>query len=254
MRTRYLRLPFKSFVAVINAKTVSYCGGFKILIGALVEGSKELCKTIINVLIFILDNEETRCFLRANVELDMIISSFTDAYSKFSGHEDRLSSSSLAIVSLLRTWSGIIYLCVENKFALKSLVDSLRLHHQATREVLLDMFFDIFLVEMPKWYPDFVASSNRVSSNYEDIGGSVFNSLVRLHAGNRRMNMMSQYQSIIFLAFVDVGLVEVLMEVIQDENVNIATRAAILVGELRELSSELIPSSVNVKINVGNVV
>jgi rapamycin-insensitive companion of mTOR len=213
------------------------------------DGSKELCMTIIHVLIFLLDNEETRCFLRPNVELDMIISSFTDAYSKTAGHEERLISSSLAIVAMLRTWAGIVYLCVENKTALKSLVDALCLQHQATREVILEMFFEVFLIEMPKWYPDFVSSSSRVMTNYEEISGTAFNQLVRLYAGNRRMNLINQYQSVVFMAFIDVGLVEALMQVIQDPNKNIATRASILVGELREISSELMPQSANVKIN-----
>lgn len=231
---------------------MAYCGGFKVLVGALMDGSKELCSTIIHVLIFLLDNEETRCFLRPNVELDMIISSFTDAYSKTAGHEDRLHSSSHAIVSLLRTWAGIVYLCVENKSALKSLVDALCLQHKATREVILDMFFEIFQIEMPKWYPEFVSSSSRVTTNHEEISGTAFNQLVRLYAGNRRMNLINQYQSVIVMAFIDVGLVEALMTIIQDPNMNISTRASILVGELRELSSELMPQSanVNVKINV----
>jgi rapamycin-insensitive companion of mTOR len=224
------------------------------LVGAMIDGSKELCQTIIHVLIFLLDNEDTRCFLRPNVELDMIISSFTDAYSKTTGHEDRLYSSSLAIVSMLRTWAGIVYLCVENKSALRSIVDALCLQHQATREVILEMFFEIFLIEMPKWYPDFVSSASRVTTNYEDISGTAFNQLVRLYAGNRRMNLINQYQSILFMAFIDVGLVEALMHVIQDPNKNIATRASILVGELRELSSELMPQSSNVKINVSRLI
>jgi hypothetical protein len=87
-------------------------------------------------------------------------------------------------------------------------------------------------------------------TNYKEISGTAFNQLAMLYMGNRRMNLINQYQSVVFMGFIDVGLVEALMQVIQDPNKNIATRASILVRELREISSELMPQSANVKINV----
>lgn len=240
--------------AVRNAKIVAYCGGIKVLVSSMIDGSRELCNAIVQTMIFLLDNEETRCFLRPRVELDIILSCFTDAYGKSSGNEDRMICASLVIVSLLRTWAGIIYLCVDNKSALKSIVDSLRLQGRSTRIIILEMLFEVFLVDIPKWYPDFVTSTGRVTTNSEEITGAAFNQLVRLYAGNHRMNLITQYQSVLFMAFIDVGLVEALMEVIQDSSKNVATRACILVGELRELSNELLPPSANVKINVWTYV
>ncbi|KAJ3219964.1 hypothetical protein HK099_004488 [Clydaea vesicula] len=239
-------------LAVQNTEIVAFCGGFKILINSLIDGPRELCDSIILAVLFILDNEDTRCYFRPSIELEIIITCFTDSYNYTPGHEDRLVACSRAIVALLKSWIGIIYLCYDNKRALKSLVESLKLPHEETRKILIEMFFEIFLIEMPKWYPEYISSryrSGQYHATSEELSGSGYQHLVNLYPGIKRMNLINQYQSILLATFIDVGLVEALIDIIQDGSKYLVTRATILVGELRELSNELLPQNFNVRIN-----
>lgn len=236
--------------AVRFPKTFSICGGFKVLVGCLLDGPKEVHDCIVFCMLSVLDLEDSRCFIRPSVELEMIMSCFTDAYGRITGHEDRLSACSKAIVFMLKTWSGLIFLCSNNKQALRSLVNSIRLQHEETRKVILEMFYEIFLIEMPKWYPDFISSRHRIINNQSIEEANNHTNVQNIYVSkSRKINLVNQHQSILLAAFIDVGIVEALVETIQNGSKYIATRSTILIGELRELSNDLLPASFNVKIN-----
>ena len=56
--------------------------------------------------------------------------------------------------------------------------------------------------------------------------------------------------SILLMAFVDSGLLEALEHVVQNSNKYVAVRTAILVGELLEMVSQLLPTAYGVKVQV----
>ena len=63
------------------------------------------------------------------------------------------------------------------------------------------------------------------------------------------MSLLDQYQTILLLLFVEAGVTEALIDVAQSQDSNIATRATILIGELKELCNHLLPSSIVFKMN-----
>ncbi|KAJ3087070.1 hypothetical protein HK102_011873 [Quaeritorhiza haematococci] len=296
-------------LAVRNVEVCALCGGLKIVFGSLLEGPKELSEVVMLTILYVLDTEHTRAYLRPRVELEMIISNFTDAFSRGPSYEERLTVCSKAITALLKSWTGLIYLCLDDKRAIRSIVESLKLPYEETRKILLEMFFEIFQIDMPKWYPDFVSARSRSVHYYpvqEEQQNAVvstttaaptmgptglglginFNSGAPTNGGlgstsnlgfasaaaaagpyggggllggglgmgsfvvpRERMNLLDSYLTIILIAFVDVGLLETLIHVIQESDKYITIRATILVGEILELCNRLLPGSYGVKIN-----
>lgn len=76
------------------------------LIPALIDGPKEIGETILFTMVYILDKEESRSYVRPSVEIEIILSHFTDVYGKGQAHEDKLNNCAKAIVAFLRTWTG----------------------------------------------------------------------------------------------------------------------------------------------------
>lgn len=136
------------------------------------------------------------------------------------------------------------------------------------------MFCEIFLIEIPKWYPDFVSARSRLGNenrdchfyveklfsipskalsypSFDELSASARQELVNLYPSKKRMNLLDQYQTLILASFVEVGLIEALIDMIQDGSKYITTRATILVGEIRDLCNRLLPPHYNRKINVS---
>ena len=112
------------------------------------------------------------------------------------------------------------------------------------------MLFDVFRIEMPKWYPDFV-SARSSGVNYYPMRDEFQRSTTHLPAlSSDRVNLVDQYLTMILIVFIEAGLLEALIEVIQESlgNKSIITRATILVGEILELSNKLLPTSYGIKI------
>jgi rapamycin-insensitive companion of mTOR len=95
-------------VALCNAKVVALSGGLKVIIPAIIDGPKELAETILYTLIYILDREDSRSYVRPYVEIEMLLANFTDVYGKGQAYEDKLNNCGRAIIALLRTWTGKI--------------------------------------------------------------------------------------------------------------------------------------------------
>ncbi|RUO96001.1 hypothetical protein BC936DRAFT_142818 [Jimgerdemannia flammicorona] len=65
----------------------------------------------------------------------MIVSAFTDAYSRGPSYEERLKNSARVITLLLKSWTGILYLCANEGRAIRSVVEALRLPYDDTRRM-----------------------------------------------------------------------------------------------------------------------
>ncbi|KAI8999819.1 Rapamycin-insensitive companion of mTOR, N-term-domain-containing protein [Gaertneriomyces semiglobifer] len=235
-------------LAVRNMPILALCGGTKVLFNALLDGPRDLTCLLVKTILYILDSDATRCYMRPSVELEMIISQFTDAYSRGPANEDRLTTCAKAVTLLFKSWTGIIYLCLDNKRAIRSIVESLRLPYEENRKILLEMFFEVFQIDVPKWYPDFVSARSRFANYYpmhEDLLREKTNHIPLYF---ERPNLVDHYLSVVLLVFIEVGLIEALVELLQHDNKYITTRVTILVGEILELCNRLLPTSYGTKV------
>ncbi|TPX62078.1 hypothetical protein PhCBS80983_g00632 [Powellomyces hirtus] len=235
-------------LAIRNMAVLTLAGGTKIILGALLDGPRELTEPLVRTVLFMLDSQETRCYMRPSVELEMIMSQFTDAYSRGPANEEKLTACANAVTLLFKSWAGIIYLCLDNKRAIRSIVESLRLPYDESRKILLEMLFDIFQIDVPKWYPDFMSARSRFGHHYplhEDLLTQPGGSSVSTPAGK---NLVDHYLSIVLMILIDVGLLEVLVELLQHDNKYITTRVTILVGEMLELCNRLLPVAYGTRI------
>lgn len=109
----------------------------------------------------------------------MALSGFTDIVGSGDAYLSRLRATSKVVSLMLKSWSGIIYLCMDGRQGITSLVNSLRIPTIQMRvrrwlslrggprlmkkvrlcfaqEVLLDLFFEIFRIKTPSWYLAFL--------------------------------------------------------------------------------------------------
>jgi rapamycin-insensitive companion of mTOR len=58
-----------------------------------------------------------------------------------------------------------MYLCTNDMLAIRSLVDTLRIPNMDTREIILDMFFEVLNIKPVEWYRAFL-DGRRLTSKF----------------------------------------------------------------------------------------
>ncbi|CAO3672310.1 unnamed protein product [Umbelopsis ramanniana] len=268
-------------ITIFHIPLVMETGGLRIMTQALLDGQRSLVDVLVHAFTYILDAPSTRCLLRPGVELEMIISPFLDT-NRGPNYEERLQNSCKVITLLLKSWSGVFYMCANDLRAARSVVQALRLPSEDSKKVLLDMFFDIFYLRLPKDYSSFLsgrqhvahiaATSAQVDDAVEGLntpsapnaynrssgsgpailnGGFLANAISGDLANvqsdnthkNERLNMMDHHLTMILIIFVDAGILMALVDMVKSDDIYISRKATLLIGEILQLSTKLLPIS-----------
>ncbi|KAG6337319.1 hypothetical protein ID866_1781 [Astraeus odoratus] len=143
-------------MSLLDLELVSRAGGIRFLLHALGEGPVELGPILAATFLHIMDSPRTRAYLRLGIDVEIALLAVTDAYGRGPDHSDRMRRCTKVIQLMLRTWSGLMYFCMEDQRAIKSIVDTLRIPSLDSREIVLDMFFDLLNIKAPEWYKTFI--------------------------------------------------------------------------------------------------
>ncbi|RIA92645.1 Rapamycin-insensitive companion of mTOR, N-term-domain-containing protein [Glomus cerebriforme] len=236
-------------IMIRNPKIVTSCGGMRVLLQSLIDGPVELSEYLIMALLYVIDTPDSRECIRPGVDLEIVLSGFTDACNKGTKSDQHIKASSRAISVLLKSWTGIIFLCRDNKQAIKSIVESLRITSDETREIMLDMFFNIFRIKIPKWYPSFLSGKRiTVYGNPEQKDNNSGDPPPLSTSDNDRLNLLDHHLVILLDIFMGSGLLDALVEIIEDKNQHVARKATLFIGEILQLSNRLLSVSRSIRI------
>ncbi|KAF8965157.1 hypothetical protein BGZ46_000655 [Entomortierella lignicola] len=139
-----------------DPKPVARCGGFRAILTALTDNLQDLSDALLKVFLYMLESPDTRIYVRQGLDSEMVMSVFTDIYSQGPSYTDRVKSSGRIVTSMFRSWAGLFDLCTNDKRAIRSLVQSIKLPIQENRKVLLDMLYEIFRIQTPRWLKAFL--------------------------------------------------------------------------------------------------
>ncbi|GAA5902766.1 TORC2 complex subunit TSC11 [Sporobolomyces salmoneus] len=186
----------------------------------------------------IIDHPDLRRWLRPGIDLEIVLSGFTEVQGKGSGIEERIKASSMIVETLLKSWSGLMYLNVNGRQALTSLVDSLTNPSRVVRDTLLDMLSNIFNVERRRPVPPHIRANDQPLLN--DTSSKVRNGT---KSEQTKTNLIDQFTAILLLTFIDAGLVEGLAELAANpQDSSTSLRVSTLIGELLDLSNRVLPA------------
>ncbi|KAF6757410.1 Rapamycin-insensitive companion of mTOR, N-term-domain-containing protein [Ephemerocybe angulata] len=143
-------------ILLMDIDLLARSGGIRVLLHVLGEGPHELAPIIASAFLHIVDSPRTRAYLSVGTDIEMALSAITDAYGKPVDQRDKIKACSKVVQLILRTWSGLMYFCLEDMRAIRSLVNTLRIPSLETRELILDMFFDLLNIKAPEWYQTFI--------------------------------------------------------------------------------------------------
>ena len=155
---------------MVDIDLLTRCGGLRVLLHSLVEAPGELTSLLVSTFLYIVDLPRTRDYLRPGSDLEVLLQQFpprlmtlkclqmaltgvTDAYGRGLEYSDRVRACTKVVAMMLRTWSGLwhllspftefshhnikfiglIYFCIDDMKAIKTVIDTLRIPSLETR-------------------------------------------------------------------------------------------------------------------------
>ncbi|KAJ7095819.1 Rapamycin-insensitive companion of mTOR, N-term-domain-containing protein [Mycena belliarum] len=237
-------------ILVIDTDLVARTGGMRFLLHALGEGPLELAPILASAFLHIVDSPRTRAYLQVGADLEMAFSAVTDAYGKGPDHADRMRGCTKVIQLMLRSWSGLMYFCMDNMRAIRSLIDTLRIPSLETREIILDMFFDLLNIKTPEWYQTFIDGRRltmyRKSREAHQRRAHVEPS-ERTH---QTLKLTDQYIALMVLVFTNAGLLDALTGMLEESTSgsNLSRKATLLMAEVLQMANRVLPLSIAAQI------
>eukprot|EP00794_Sanderia_malayensis_P007811 gene7810-8657_t len=247
-------------LAVKNIQLASYCSSVNVIIGNILDCCvPRMNESLTVTLLHLFNHPNYRCFVRRSVGLEALLAPFTDLYYRHSSEtpenlvtEDqrsRIDAARLALVTIFRSWPGIICMCDPEGNGLDSLMGVFRLPNVDVRDGILRLLYDVFCLRMPTRTTDFMEALNscdpstmqyswKLSEGF--IVGEAL-SLLKHRASGNRTNLVQSYIALVLNAFIDADLLESLVEVITTSDEELSIVATILLGELLHMANTILP-------------
>ena len=257
-------------LCVQDPVTASSTGCLSAVLDCILAGSQpgNIVEALISTLVFTLNEPQWRHLLREDQDLQQLVASFTDCYSLPASaasiehnletaeqREVKFLASKRAILSVMRSWPGLIYFCRHDssgrRNGLESIVQTLHMPYEDGRRHVLELLFEMLNLNMPSSCEDFeealLAASVASHDSWQVYDGFVASEGKHLlpHISRSRANLFDNYLSILLYSLISFGVIQGLVQVIiQPKNRYNVVRATLLLGEILHLSSRLLPPEV----------
>ncbi len=221
-------------------------GGVGPLTEALADANYAASESLVNVFLHLLDMPYTRRLLRPGCELEVVFSPFTDSLSTH-GHDQKLKANAKVIAAMLKTWPGLITLSMYDFRALRSLLTSLYLPSPSTRDLILELLFDVLCIKPPSWSSSFLAG--RRLTTYGRVAHLRTEPSTHSPASNSadssaRKDLVEHFTALLLACLLETGLLKALLYVLENElDPALKRKATLLLGEVLKLASQLLPGT-----------
>ena len=196
----------------------------------LTDGPFELAPTITSLLLTLVDLPGTRKYFRPGFDLEVALSSFTEAREE----EESLQSTSQVVSVMIRSWSGLFYLSLYNRRSIKSLILALRVNSLNVQDKILDVFSSLLDVRGTE-----SKSKSTTTQRFRPPS---------LVSGSCKFNLFDHYLALIVITLIDCGLVEAIVHVLENST-KLSRKATLLMGQLTQVTSKNLPSDYGVRVH-----
>lgn len=228
-------------IFIFTPANVNIAGGTRVLLQCAIDGPYELSPSICMAFMYVINNPR----LRASVDLkdlEFLISAFTDLQTKGHVNTEKLQNSARILSSILSTWPGLITLCANDFYPLKSLIDCFQYPIPVLRDKLMDIFFSIFRIKPLSWSSSFLAGRRLTTFGRVADTRSDFNYMDYAASSVPDSSFTKNYTALLLATTLHCNLMENLILMLTDnEDVGNARRATLLIGELIDLASNILP-------------
>ncbi|KAK0388436.1 hypothetical protein NLU13_4680 [Sarocladium strictum] len=201
-------------------------------------------ESLTSAFLFLLDSPQRRKYIKPGHAIEGLFTAFTDhLYS----NDAVLKQNAKAIATAVKSWSGLMSLCMYDYWPIRSLFASMVLPNPTVRETVLDLLFSLLRIKPPAWAATYLAGRRlttygrvaNLKSATKDKGAALY-----LEEDSGEQNFVEHYTALLLAIFIKAGLVNGLLKMAQtEEDPTLRRKTTLLIGEILKLSSRLLPPS-----------
>ncbi|XP_076265709.1 rapamycin-insensitive companion of Tor isoform X2 [Rhynchophorus ferrugineus] len=256
-KDRMLRISLATLseIGLLNTTLFIESGGVAAITRNLIDCQiPTIAESLCGLLLLLLDRPHTR--KRAAIDLHSIAAPFCDFHYKHGWkdktrdeREMRLNCSRLALLTILRSWPGVLHFCnPRDQGGFRAIIEILYLNQLEVRKAVLDLLYDLLGLPQPEWSDELsvalsaidpceAQSSWRLKEGFVAAEGRA----VLPHLAQTTPSPIEMHLALLLQTFLECGLLEALTEVIISSDTFISVRATILLAELLRLIQLLLP-------------
>ncbi|KAI0036452.1 Rapamycin-insensitive companion of mTOR, N-term-domain-containing protein [Vararia minispora EC-137] len=252
--------PFKNIcvetlaeILLIDMELVVKAGGVRVLLQTLAEGPVEMTNLLTPIFLYVMDSPKTRSYLMPGSEMEIVLSGILDAYGRSDSEAiQRTKEVCKTIATMLRTWSGLMYFCIDDLRAIRALIDTLKIPSLETREIVLDMFFNLLKIKTPEWYQSFISGrrltmyrkSRAPVESKEDNGATP--------RPSESFRLTDQYIALLIMVFTKAGLLDALTSMFEEstQGSSLSRKGTLLMAEILQLANKVLPLTMAAKVQL----
>ncbi|KAL1116468.1 hypothetical protein AAG570_004941 [Ranatra chinensis] len=140
------------------------------------------------------------------------------------------------LVSLLRSWTGILHLCQGKRRAINSVINCLYVSH--LQKPMLEALYELLQLVQPEWTDEMsvalaAVDPSRWQNSFRLSEGflTAETSALFPHLAKSRVNLVEVHLAIILYCFLEANLLDAIIHVIVSNDTFLSVRATILLGE-----------------------
>ncbi|PFH63273.1 hypothetical protein XA68_14925 [Ophiocordyceps unilateralis] len=232
-------------IMVQDPRLLVASGGLGPLCDALAEGTYKAPESLVSSFLYLLDTPGRRGYMQPGYGLEMVFTAFTD---QLASAESILKQNSRAISVALKSWSGLMALCMYDFRSIRSLIASILFPNPAIRETVLDLFFSLLRIKPPAWATSFLAGRRLTTygrvANMKSTSGRERSATLSHEEDTGEQNFVDHYTALLLAVFIRAGLLQSLLRIAQsEEEPTLKRKTTLLIGEVLKLASRLLPPS-----------
>ncbi|CCJ31370.1 unnamed protein product [Pneumocystis jirovecii] len=250
-RSNIFECTINVILVVLDPALIISSGGNKVLLQTLSDGPFEIANELVKLFIFLLDVPSTRKYVRPQSDLQLIVSNLTNIHPMMEEYKVRYCAN--AVATMIKSWSGLIYMSMYNMRSIRSLIDALRISSSRCRDTILDLLYNIFRIQPSSITSTFLAGRRLTTwgrpfphGQQEPQNENIFSNKF-IESG--RNDLSQQFLALIVIVFIDIGILDALMTIAEDsKDKMIFRKATLLIVELLQLVNRILPLKYGTKL------
>ena len=240
-------------ILIRDPPLLASAGGIGALTDALGDGTYQASESLSSAFLYLLDVPSRRKLLRSGQELGMPFAAFTGS-PLISMNEDKLKEDAKVIAVLLKNWTGLMTLSLNDFLAVRSIVSALCIPSSGMRNILLELFFDVLRIKPPSWSSSFLAGRRlttygRVTNLKTEVNAKAPSA--EAEDEDSRMSLLDHFTAVILAVLLHAGLLRALLHAEEDApDLALKRKTTLLLGEVLKLSNQLLPSNWSANLQV----
>jgi hypothetical protein len=217
------------------------------LYASLTDGTYRAPESLTAALLYTLDRPSRRKYVRAGHGLDVLFTVFTDPHPMA---ENALKQNARAIGSALRSWPGLLTLCMYDFRAIRSLMLAMMLPNPATQETVIELIHSLLRIKSPSWATPYLAGRRlttyrRVANLKPATTATSKLSTAYIDEDSGEQSFVDHYTTLLLAIFIKAGLLRSLLAICQSSDAppTFKRKATLLTEEVLGLTSKLLPAS-----------